>query len=72
MKTTKDPTILNAIEKIISELNYEECCDIAKYGMNDTQKKLLVNILVDMRIMDLYDSVLKGVKKHCEHEYYGE
>lgn len=64
--------VLGLIENIMNNFDYEECCDIAKYGLNKQQEQIIAKILVDKNRMGEYTDILEKVKKHCEHEYYGE
>lgn len=45
--------------------------EIAKYGMNMIYKRMIMEILVDMKRVDLYDDTLKRIREYCEDEHYG-
>jgi len=45
--------------------------EIAKYGVNTIYKRMIMEILVDMRRTDLYDDALQRIEDHCEDEYHG-
>jgi len=44
--------------------------EIAKYGMNAMYKRMIMEILVDMRRTDLYDDALRRIREYCEDEHY--
>lgn len=44
--------------------------EIAKYGVNAIYKRMVMEILLDMRRVDLYDDTLRKIREYCEDEHY--
>lgn len=44
--------------------------EIAKYGVNVIYKRMIMEILIDMRRVDLYDDALRRIREYCEDEHY--
>jgi hypothetical protein len=44
--------------------------EIAKYGVNAIYKRMVMEILLDMRRADLYDDAIRNLREYCEDEHY--
>ena len=44
--------------------------EIAKYGVNLIYKRMIMEILIDMRRVDLYDDAIRNLREYCEDEHY--
>jgi len=51
-------------------MDSETIREIAKYGVNVVYKRMVMEILLDMRRADLYDDAIRKLREYCEDEYF--
>lgn len=71
MKTpnTEDQHILREVADKIA-MDSGTIREIAKYGVNAIYKRMVMEILLDMRRADLYDDAIRNLREYCEDEHY--
>lgn len=59
--------ILSVMEKVLSSFDSDIIDDIARHGVDSFVDRKILDILIDMRRMDLYHDTIERLKEHCEH-----
>lgn len=59
--------ILSVIESTISAFDSDIIEEVAKYGVDPYVDQKILDILIDMRRMDLYHDAIKKFREHCEN-----
>ena len=59
--------ILSVMEKVLSSFDSDIIDDIARHGVDSFVDRKILDILIDMRRMDLYHDTIEKLKEHCEH-----
>lgn len=59
--------ILSVVEQVLSSFDSDIMEDVARHGVDSFVERRMLDILIDMRRMDLYHDTIKKLREHCEH-----